>query len=82
MVEESDPEKVSEHIVGFYRDLFSPAPYSERRADEFLSKTDRVFSDDQTDAITAPITTADAKYALQKTKQGKSPGLDGLPYEF
>ena len=25
---------------------------------------------------------ADAKFALKKTEQGKSPGLDGLPYEF
>ena len=81
-VEESDPNKVSEHIVGFYRNLYSPAQYSERRADEFLNKTHSVFPDDQADALTAPIIVADAKYALIKTEQGKSPGLDGLPYEF
>ena len=73
---------MTEHIVEFYRDLYSPAQYSEQRADEFLNSTRKVFPDDQEDTVIAPVTIADAKHALQQTKQGKSPGLDGLPYEF
>ncbi len=80
-------EAAAEHIARFYdghhsSGLFRPQPTSTPAQDEILSSIDRVLSDDDRGACEAGICEQDLAAALGECDPGKSPGTDGLTYEF
>ena len=67
--------------------LFAPPTVDTARRSEMLDCIDRTLTPEQAAAAEGAspcgaLSTADLLTALKATRRGKSPGLDGLPYEF
>jgi len=68
--------------VIFYVNLFSAATLSNPDQDFFVSSLDRSLSQAEALLCEGEVTLAECSAALNRFKNNKSPGLDGLPYEF
>ena len=67
--------------------LFSPPTIDHAQRSEMLDCIDRTLTPEQAGAAEGPspggaLSTDELLAALKTTQRGKSPGLDGLPYEF
>ena len=90
---ETDRKKIEPEVVNYFGDLFAGfhgkngvntgkpfAPdYSD--LDEFLEGLAKL-SPESRDAIEKPVTEVELEIALESSANNKSPGIDGLPYEF
>ena len=76
------PESILTHIHGFYEGLYSEFTTADADMDEFLADTPTHDLGNLTDTLTGPITEKEAFTALRQTQIDKSPGTDGLSYEF
>ena len=47
-----------------------------------INLIDKKFSDESIEALNAPLTKNEIKKAIHSSKNGKTPGWDGLPAEF
>ena len=68
--------------VLFYVNLFSASSLSLSDQDFFLNSLDRFLSSEEVALCEGDITLEECTQALKSFKRNKSPGLDGLPYEF
>ena len=68
--------------VLFYVNLFSAATLASSDQDFFLNSLDRSLSNEEAVLCEGEATLAECTQALKSFKCNKSPGLDGLPYEF
>lgn len=80
-------EAAAKHIANFYdgqhpSGLFRPQPTSAAAQEEILGSIDRALSPEDREACEADIAASDLAAALAECEPGKSPGLDGLTYEF
>lgn len=79
----TDPEKIRSEIFQFYQKLYTPdTETSIEDRDFFLGHISNKFPLEKECGLTCPITPFEVSDVIQKTKNGKSPGIDGLPYEF
>ena len=71
---------VKSTMFWYYSELFSDGHQGLRRIAEF-SEVNRL-SDMASRELMQPVTQPELEHALSLCKKKKSPGLDGLPYEF
>ena len=69
-------------LGSFYVNLFSASSLSMSDQDFFLNSLDRFLSREEAALCEGDITLEECTRALKSFKRNKSPGLDGLPYEF
>eukprot|EP00111_Clytia_hemisphaerica_P010113 TCONS_00029571-protein len=77
-----DPEEVRANVAVFYEDLFSEADTDPNEQKFFLEQIGNCFPADKTQAFEAPISQDEVLTVLRQVHRGKSPGRDGIPYEF
>ena len=90
---ETDRAKIEKEVLGFFGKLFhghhgkngedmgEPFKPDYTHLDEFLEDLGKL-SPNSSNIIEKPVTKEELEYALKKADNNKSPGLDGLPYEF
>ncbi len=66
----------------FYVQLFTASVLSFNDQDFFLNCLDLSLTDHEAELCEGEVTTAECLAALNSFKNNKSPGIDGLPYEF
>ena len=89
----SDKDKILEECLQFYDALFNGRhdghlvdtgrsfQHSNEHLEEFLGGLDKLSEESQEDLV-RPLAKEEVKWALQRCKSGKAPGLDGLPSEY
>ena len=79
----TDPDKIRSEIFDFYQKLYTPDTVtSQKDRNFFLGYISNKFPQEKKCTLTCPITPFEVSEVIEKTKKGKSPGIDGLPYEF
>ena len=79
----SDNDNISSIFHEFYSKLYSHDPNCDLYLqDTFINYLDVSLTPSDRDALDSEISLIDVKNALSSTAKNKSPGLDGLPYEF
>ena len=90
---ESDRDKIEEEVTSFFGKLFrgqhgrngvdtgQPFKPDNTHLDEFLEGLGKLSPQSQQE-IEKPVIYGDIEEALKHAENNKSPGLDGLPYEF
>ena len=78
----NQPQAIREYVVDFYRKVYSEEEIVQEEMDWFLSHVEDRFPKEQEGRLIAPISGEEIAIALRSAKKGKSPGLDGLPYDF
>jgi exonuclease III len=79
-----NPTKVMEKILEFYQNLYD-AHEDETEEDkmrEMINLNDKKIPADCYAVLEAPLTLAELKAATKTMQNNKSPGEDGIPYEF
>jgi hypothetical protein len=80
----SEPQHLLDSAQSFYSSLFTSEPLNEEAIQTMISAipTSAMLSKDDSAMLTAPFTTADLQDVVAHAPSGKSPGLDGLPFEI
>ena len=73
---------INEEIISYFESIFKARPPPNAPIGEPFLEMVRDALPSNAPYLTAPITTFDIKTELDRTKTGKSPGTDGIPYEF
>ena len=78
-----DPQKVSNHCLMFYRNLYK-SQYDENATKHFFGHLSHLksISPDQKDLCDRQVTLEEVRSAIQQLKLNTSPGTDGLTSEF
>jgi hypothetical protein len=91
--ETADQDEIVEECLSFYDALFNGRhdahlvdtgrsfQHSGEYLDEFLGSLDKLSEESRQDLV-RPLEMEELKWALQRCKASKAPGLDGLPYKF
>jgi len=94
----TDPGEVEQEVSAYFKALFhgrhraseerpepfdSGSPFQEdfSRVGQFLEDLPQL-EEEERERLEAPFLLSELEAAIQKAETGKSPGLDGLPYEF
>ena len=76
-------EKITDHTVTFYQNLFSTAAHCHQDTDSYLAECNlNNIPEMLVDKIDQPITLEEMDQVVKSFKKGKSPGWDGLTAEF
>lgn len=79
----TDQKKIRSEIHNFYTKLYTPdTPIRKTDRDFFLEHITKKFPQEKESAITEKITESEVKDVINKMANGKTPGIDGIPYEF
>ena len=78
----TDPQSVLNVAKQFYQKLYTKGKTEPTAQDTILSFIDKKLSVDTKQKLEADLTLDDLKKALKNTKNGRTTGLDELPYEF
>ena len=88
-----DKQRIENHVTRFYTKLFhgyhgpngklmgEPFEPDFGELDQFLRDLPKLSAVSR-DKMTRPVSLAELEFVLKKASNNKSPGLDGLPYEF
>jgi hypothetical protein len=79
------PEEIRKEIKNYYKELYSSklqANDHHNEATTFLSKIEKKLTNEEARQLEGPITETEVLEALKTTQNGKSPGSDGLGFEF
>ena len=81
---QTDPDEVLSISQKYYADLYDldPSEICEESQDEILKNLDKRISIENKEILEKELTLNDLKLALKHTKNNKTAGFDGLPYEF
>jgi exonuclease III len=77
----TEPRTIRVEVKNYYQDLFSTKGNDPTLRDDIFTKIPALETDER-EQCDAPLTLSELTAALQTTNLGKSPGLDGLTYEF
>ena len=76
-------EKITDHAVTFYQNLFSTAAHCHQDTDSYLAECNlNNIPEMLVDKLDQPITLEEMDQVVKSFKKGKSPGWDGLTAEF
>ena len=75
-------EQIAKHVKQFYNNLYKPKKINKKMAEEILNYTSAKCDENSKKILEKEITNKELKNALMETEKNKSPGMDGLPYEF
>lgn len=78
----SDPKKLKIAIEDHFESLYENDKAFYPGASNFLDTIDRRLSPEDCNSLTAPVRLSELEQALQQSTKKKSPGPDGLTYEF
>jgi exonuclease III len=84
-VTHKNTEEMSEIATEYHQELQTPLPMTASREaaiTEILNNLKTKLNEEQHSLFEQPISKDEIKEALSKAENGKSPGKDGLPYEF
>ncbi|XP_071849885.1 uncharacterized protein [Apostichopus japonicus] len=76
-------KEIIEVFHKFFSDLYSNHEgFDESSQDVFINSLHNMLNDEDIESLEKPITLDEIKIALSLASNNKSPGIDGLPYEF
>jgi len=76
-------DKISDHAVSFYQNLYSTASHSHRDSDTYLGDCNlKKIPGMLANKLDQPITLEEMDEVVKSLKKSKSPGWDGLTAEF
>ena len=75
-------KNILQYLQNFYQKLFTKANTAENIQNELLQKVQKVVPNSMHDNLIEEITLEEIKNALKTCEDFKSPGLDGITYEF
>ena len=79
----SDPGKILKESTEFYKKLYTAEMLTSRQEQQnVLAQMDSTLSEELRQALTVPFTKKELREALWDTKANKTPGYDGIPYDF
>lgn len=73
---------IQQHILNNYKETFAHQDINTDMATKLLSNTKKCLTDPQKQQLDKPLTKQEIRKSLNQTKDNKSPGLDGLSFEF
>jgi exonuclease III len=76
----SSTEKLLEISHQFYTSLYAAKPIDDEACDFLLSQIDKKVTNPN--SLEGPIKSDEIEFILSTLPNGKSPGIDGIPYEF
>ena len=74
--------EIGNHIREYYKVLYTDTKIDEKLAQEIIEKTNKKCSEQHKENLAQKITKEELLHALNNTEKNKSPGIDGIPYEF
>jgi exonuclease III len=77
----TEPNQIRKEVRNYYRDFYNTKGNNPNIREDLLSEIPTL-EEDERQKCDAPITMNELLGALQDSKPGKAPGLDGLTYEF
>ena len=84
-----DPGKIrskTKHMLpiaqAFYQELFSTGKTCEKSQEKLLNLFTKALPQEEAHRLTTEVTYSEIKRVLKKWKSGKTPGPDGIPYEW
>ena len=77
----ADPELITNECESFYRSLYTQEAVDLEIADTFVAGLPRLSPEDRL-GCEGPVTVQECHSAISGMKDGKTPGIDGLPKEF
>ena len=77
-----ETDKINEYVYKYYKKLYSKGGTNEDLQNEFLNLIDTKLLDEDNDMLTEEITIDEIEKVIETTSNNKSPGIDGIPYEF
>lgn len=80
--EKSEMTDILEIAAQYYENLYNLGDSSRRKRHRFLSKLKRRISKKDLLALSAPFAPEETLKAIQSSKGGSSPGIDGIPYDL
>ena len=66
----------------FYKELYSKGQNDVQKQEEFLDKLQKVLGEKENKILTDEVTESEVWEVIKGMKNGKCPGIDGLPVEF
>ena len=77
-------EDIMEEVKSFFKNVFTRETEEEKeRVDEFFRKIEyNQVTEEENNILTVKLTKEEIKKAIMETENNKTPGLDGIPYEF
>ena len=74
---------ILEEVKSFYNNVTRETEEEKERVDEFFRKIEyNQVTKEENDILTAKLTKEGIKKTILETDNKKTPGLDGIPYEF
>ena len=78
---QKEPTKIAEIAKSFYMNLYTKSP-TDQQAQNKLLKNIPTLSDSSKDILEQDLTFEEFTRAIKESPSNKSPGIDGLPFEF
>ena len=75
-------EEINKYAACFYRELYSNEENDEHEQSNFINSLERKVNLNENEMIIKDIERSEVKTVLDSVETGKSPGIDGIPYEF
>lgn len=75
-------EKILAHIRDYYKEIYTNEPIDRGKAQQILQNTEKKCTEGQKQKLSETLTKDELHKALKLTEKNKSPGMDGIPYEF
>ena len=79
---EHDPERIENHIISHFDNIFNNNDILQDQGSEFFFKNLSCLTIPERESIDSLITIEEVMESIDSFEPRKSPGLDGLPYEF
>ena len=75
-------DDIQEHIVNFYKNLYSKRNSDTEKQNYFLSFLSNELSDADREFLSSPLSIPEVKKIIKDMAENKTPGNDGFPVEF
>ena len=78
----NNQDLIIKHVKNFYQKLYTPKTFDKETAKTILESTTAKCDENSKKDLEKEIENKELENALQETEKNKSPGMDGIPYEF
>ena len=75
-------DDINKYVYSFYNNLYTAQENNSSVQNEFINHLQTKVSEIDNETLTEPLDLDEIDKALNSTENHKSPGIDGLPYEF
>ena len=77
-----DPKAIINHATNFFEKLYEEPNVDKKNENVLLSSLEKVITEEENDELMKTITEIEVHSILEKLKENKSPGEDGITSEF